>query len=71
MIGIIDCRNCIHERPLKDGWKFCCDAFPEGTPLEFEFGLATAVGLFKGVFGMIPVLLSNAFSKKVSGTGLF
>lgn len=39
--------------------------------LEFEFGLATAVGLFKGVFGMILVLLSNAFSKKVSGTGLF
>ena len=39
MIGIIDCRNCIHERPLKDGWKFCCDAFPEGTPLGFEFGL--------------------------------
>ena len=39
MIGIIDCRNCIHERPLKDGWRFCCDAFPEGTPLGFEFGL--------------------------------
>ena len=39
MTGIIDCRNCIHERPLKDGWKFCCDAFPEGTPLGFEFGL--------------------------------
>ncbi|MGN0906672.1 MAG: ABC transporter permease [Bullifex sp.] len=39
--------------------------------LEFEFGLATAVGLFKGVFGMILVLLSNSFSKKVSGSGLF
>lgn len=39
--------------------------------LEFEFGLATAVGLFKGVFGMILVLLSNFFSKKISGTGLF
>lgn len=39
--------------------------------LEFEFGLATAVGLFKGVFGMILVLLSNSFSKKISGTGLF
>lgn len=39
--------------------------------LEFEFGLATAVGLFKGVFGMILVLLSNSFSKKLSGTGLF
>jgi len=39
--------------------------------LEFEFGLATAVGLFKGVFGMILVFASNAISKKISDSGLF
>ncbi len=38
MIYITDCMNCIHERPLKDGWKFCCDAFPDGAPLGFKFG---------------------------------
>lgn len=38
MIYIDECQNCKHERPLKDGWKFCCDAFPEGTPLKFPFG---------------------------------
>ena len=32
--------------------------------LEFEFGLATAVGLFKGVFGMFLVLFANWLSKK-------
>ncbi len=39
--------------------------------LEFEFGLATAVGLFKGVFGMILVFASNSISKKISDSGLF
>ncbi len=39
--------------------------------LEFKFGLATAVGLFKGVFGMLLVFLSNFISKKVSETGIF
>lgn len=39
--------------------------------LEFEFGLATAVGLFKGVFGMILVFLSNSISKKLSDSSLF
>ncbi len=39
--------------------------------LEFEFGLATAVGLFKGVFGMILVFVSNFISKKLSDSSLF
>ena len=39
--------------------------------LEFEFGLATAVGLFKGVFGMILVLFANWISKKVTESALF
>ena len=38
MISIIDCRKCKHERPLKDGWNCCCDAFPDGIPTGFNFG---------------------------------
>ena len=39
--------------------------------LEFEFGLATAVGLFKGVFGMVLVLLANWLSRKLTESSLF
>lgn len=38
MISIIDCRKCKHERPLKAGWNCCCDAFPDGIPMGFNFG---------------------------------
>lgn len=37
MIYINDCRNCKHKRPLIDGWRSCCDAFPEGKPIDFPF----------------------------------
>ena len=33
-----DCDNCIHQRENIDGWKCCCDAFPEGTPEEILYG---------------------------------
>ena len=39
--------------------------------LEFEFGLATAVGLFKGVFGMFLVLFANWLSRKLTDSSLF
>ena len=39
--------------------------------MEFEFGLATAVGLFKGVFGMFLVLFANWISKKATDSALF
>ncbi len=40
--------------------------------LNFEFGLATAVGLFKGVIGMCLVLLSNKLVSRFSeGSSLF
>lgn len=39
--------------------------------LEFQFGLATAVGLFKGTMGMLMVLLANKAVKKISGSGMF
>lgn len=39
--------------------------------LEFRFGLATAVGLFKGVIGFILLFVSNKLVRKTSGTGLY
>ena len=40
--------------------------------LQFEFGLATAVGLFKGVIGMLLVVFSNKLVYKFSeGSSLF
>ncbi len=39
--------------------------------LEFQFGLATAVGLFKGVIGMLLIFLANKLTRKVSNSSLF
>jgi putative aldouronate transport system permease protein len=39
--------------------------------LEFQFGLATAVGLFKGLIGMLLIFLSNRLTRKISGSSLF
>ncbi|MDR2397912.1 MAG: ABC transporter permease subunit [Spirochaetaceae bacterium] len=38
--------------------------------LEFQFGLATAVGIFKGVIGLILVIASNWMVKRVSDSSL-
>ena len=37
----------------------------------FQFGLATAVGLFKGVIGMALILSSNRLVKRFGGSSLF
>jgi putative aldouronate transport system permease protein len=39
--------------------------------LEFQFSLATAVGLFKGAIGLILVLLANRLTKQFSGSGIY
>jgi putative aldouronate transport system permease protein len=39
--------------------------------LEFQFSLATAVGLFKGVIGLVLILVSNHIAKRIAGTGLY
>jgi putative aldouronate transport system permease protein len=39
--------------------------------LQFQFSLATAVGLFKGVFGLILILIANKAAKRLTGKGLF
>lgn len=39
--------------------------------LDGRFGLATAAGLFKGAIGLVMVMVSNYFSKKVAGSSLF
>ena len=37
MICVTDCSECRHRLPLKDGWLACCEAFPDGIPLNFDF----------------------------------
>jgi putative aldouronate transport system permease protein len=39
--------------------------------LEFQFGLATAVGIFKGVIGLLLLLVSNGLVRKTSESSLF
>jgi putative aldouronate transport system permease protein len=39
--------------------------------LEFQFSLATAVGLFKGVIGLALIFFSNKIAKRLAGTGLY
>ncbi len=39
--------------------------------LEFRFGLATAVGLFKGVFGLILITTANRMIRARTDSGLF
>lgn len=38
--------------------------------LEFQFGLATAVGIFKGVIGLMLISASNSLVKRISGSSL-
>lgn len=39
--------------------------------LEFQFSLATAVGFFKGIIGLVLVLVANKLAKRISGSGLY
>jgi len=39
--------------------------------LSFQFSLATAVGLFKGVMGLVLVVAANKAVKKISGSGFY
>ena len=39
--------------------------------LDFQFSLATAVGLFKGVIGLILITLSNQMAKRLAGRNLY
>jgi putative aldouronate transport system permease protein len=39
--------------------------------LEFEFSLATAVGLFKGAIGLTLILVANQVAKRVANQSLF
>jgi putative aldouronate transport system permease protein len=44
--------------------------FREGI-LNFQFGLAAAVGLFKGVVGLCLIFTANRVAKRFAGTGLY
>lgn len=39
--------------------------------LQFQFSLATAVGIFKGVIGLALILVANKVAKRVTSQGLF
>jgi putative aldouronate transport system permease protein len=39
--------------------------------LEFQFSLATAVGLFKGLIGLVLLVTSNRLIRKLSGSSLY
>lgn len=38
MVVITKCDMCIHKlKDLKDGWRMCCKAFPDGIPSDYIF----------------------------------
>ncbi len=39
--------------------------------LDFQFGLATAVGLFKGAIGLVLIVVSNTLARRYANTGLW
>jgi len=39
--------------------------------LDFQFSLATAVGLFKGMIGLILIIVSNQVAKRLAGRNLY
>jgi putative aldouronate transport system permease protein len=39
--------------------------------LNFQFSLATAVGLFKGVIGLLLLVVANRVAKRFAGSGLY
>ncbi len=39
--------------------------------LQFQFSLATAVGLFKGVIGLVLIVVANQAAKRLAGQSLF
>jgi putative aldouronate transport system permease protein len=39
--------------------------------LNFQFGLAAAVGIFKGIIGLILIVVANRAAKRFAGSGLY
>jgi putative aldouronate transport system permease protein len=39
--------------------------------LNFQFSLATAVGLFKGVIGLVLIIFANRVARRFAGSGLY
>lgn len=39
--------------------------------LNFQFALATAVGLFKGIIGLVLIVTANRLAKRFAGSGLY
>jgi len=39
--------------------------------LEFQFSVATAVGLFKGTIGLVLIVVANRMAKKLAGSAIY
>ncbi len=59
MICINDCGNCKHQRPLIDGWLDCCDAFPDGIPMNFDYSNVKEKKECNNGIGYEPIGQSN------------
>lgn len=55
MICITDCRDCKHKRPLIDGWLDCCDAFPNGIPVNFDYSKVKKIKECNNGIGFEPM----------------
>ena len=55
MICINECRKCKHKRPLIDNWLSCCDAFPEGKPIDFDFSKVKEIKECNNGIGFEPI----------------
>ena len=63
MIGIgYDCDYCRNKLPLKDGWKTCCKAFPDGIPFEYYKIYPSDLAECNNGIGYDPVEGGNPFA---------
>lgn len=55
MICVNDCGFCKHIKDEKlDGWRPCCDAFPNGIPLDFDYSKVKEVQKCNNDIGYEP-----------------
>ena len=60
MICISDCFECKHQRDeLLDGWRPCCDAFPNGIPMDFDYSMVKKTKECNNGIGFEPKRKNN------------
>ncbi|MCH5297885.1 MAG: glutamyl-tRNA amidotransferase [Ruminococcus sp.] len=55
MICVVDCGECKHQKPLIDGWRPCCDAFPDGIPMDFDYSKVKEIKECNNGIGFEPI----------------